>query len=499
MEYLPGEDVSTILSASRRRREHLPLGAALKIVADAARGLHYAHEMKDEHGAPLHIVHRDISPSNLYVTYEGQVKVLDFGVAKAATQVVHTDAGRVKGKHQYMAPEQARGEEVDRRADVFALGVTLYEALTLVRPFARPNDLAVLKAITEGTHEPIRKLRPDLPAEVEAVVVRAMARTPGERFQTAGELAGALEHFLEGHTSSTSAAGLAALMRDLMGDERIERRTRIRSASAYARKLQTSVGADGSSPLTPSSSGGDPGSSSSGRWEPLVVRPRRSTVLLAVLGAVLAAAAIGTVRVFTVAPPDPPRGADRAMARIRLSVAEGRLRDVAVGELETAYRFFPDDTRLPALRQDVAEALREEGTRELRAGRIGPAIEALELSLHVNPDAVATAQLQAAPAGLVRPRRGHGPGSRRNVDRPVRVPEREERGADDEGGLARSGGALREGREAPVHRGRVGARLRRPGEARLSLRPRTRGGTLPGGRRRARSGALGEEGWVRDG
>ena len=117
-------------------------------------GLHFAHDFTNEAGQPLHIVHRDISPSNLYVTYQGQVKVLDFGIAKAASRLVQTRTGVVKGKYIYMAPEQAQGKDVDRRADVFSLGVSLYESLTNVRPFARENDLAVLNALLQGDFMP---------------------------------------------------------------------------------------------------------------------------------------------------------------------------------------------------------------------------------------------------------------------------------------------------------------------------------------------------------
>ena len=178
MEYLAGEDFSSTLRQAGKKRQYTPMPITLRVLVDAARGLHYAHDFTNEEGQPLHIVHRDISPSNLYVTYQGQVKVLDFGIAKAASRVVQTRTGVVKGKYIYMAPEQAQGKEVDRRADVFSLGVSLYESLTNVRPFARENDLAVLNALLQSDFMPPASLRRDIPPELEAVVLKALALRP---------------------------------------------------------------------------------------------------------------------------------------------------------------------------------------------------------------------------------------------------------------------------------------------------------------------------------
>ncbi|MBL9039185.1 MAG: serine/threonine protein kinase, partial [Archangium sp.] len=141
MEYLAGEDMSAIIRTCASRRSLVPLPIALRIVADAARGLHFAHTVTDANGRPMNIVHRDVSPSNVFVTYTGQVKVLDFGIARAESRVSTTKAGVVKGKYQYMSPEQAAALPVDGRSDVYSLGVCLYEAVTNTRPFARDTDL----------------------------------------------------------------------------------------------------------------------------------------------------------------------------------------------------------------------------------------------------------------------------------------------------------------------------------------------------------------------
>jgi serine/threonine-protein kinase len=227
MEYLAGEDFSTTVRLAGRRRQYVPLPVVARVLIDAARGLHYAHEFTNEQGQPLHVVHRDVSPSNLYLTYQGQVKVLDFGIAKAESRLVHTRTGVVKGKYMYMAPEQAQGKEVDRRADVFALGVSLYEAITHVRPFARENDLAVLNALMNGDFQPPRALRPDLPEELEAIILKAMAFKPEDRYATAADFADALEAFLAANLSASGTSVLAAFLRGHFGDERFTEKTRI--------------------------------------------------------------------------------------------------------------------------------------------------------------------------------------------------------------------------------------------------------------------------------
>ncbi len=234
MEYLAGEDFSTVLRTAGRRREYVPLNVTVRVIIDAAMGLHFAHEFADEEGKPLKLVHRDISPSNVFVTYQGQVKLLDFGIAKAESRVTNTTAGVVKGKYMYMAPEQARGIGVDRRADIFSLGVSLYEALTNVRPFAHDSDLAILNAVLKGQFTPPRKLRAEIPPELEAVVLKAMATNVEERYQTSAQFAGDLEAFAAGNTSSSGGTQVAMYMRESFGEKRITEKTRIPSLSSLA-------------------------------------------------------------------------------------------------------------------------------------------------------------------------------------------------------------------------------------------------------------------------
>ncbi|WP_037583290.1 serine/threonine-protein kinase, partial [Stigmatella aurantiaca] len=227
MEYLAGEDFSTTLRQAGRKRQYTPIPIVLRVLVDAARGLHYAHEFTNEMGQCLNIVHRDISPSNLYLTYQGQVKVLDFGIAKAESRLAQTRTGVVKGKYIYMAPEQARGDEVDRRSDVFSLGVSLYESLTNVRPFARENDLAILNALLKGDFAPPTTLRREVPKALEAVVLKAMAPRPEARYATAGEFADALERGLADQVPLATHAQLVEYLRGQFGDERFAEKTRI--------------------------------------------------------------------------------------------------------------------------------------------------------------------------------------------------------------------------------------------------------------------------------
>ncbi|MBX7097944.1 MAG: protein kinase [Myxococcaceae bacterium] len=236
MEYLPGEDFSTLLRTAARRREYVPLAISLRVLAEAARGLHFAHSFTDAQGQRLNIVHRDVSPSNIFVTYTGQVKVLDFGIARAESRITQTTAGVVKGKYQYMSPEQARSDVVDCRSDIYSLGVSTYEAVTNTRPFARESDLAILNAVLKNEFRPVRELRPDLPEDVERIIVKALSPDPNDRFQTAEEFAEELERFLAVTTSGGGTSSLATFMAGFFGPERMSSKVSIDSLAQMAKK-----------------------------------------------------------------------------------------------------------------------------------------------------------------------------------------------------------------------------------------------------------------------
>ncbi|MCH9688581.1 MAG: protein kinase [Deltaproteobacteria bacterium] len=193
MEYLHGEDLKAILSAARKANEKLPLELALQIAVGCAAGLHHAHDQTDYSGNPLHIVHRDVSPSNIIVTRQSGVKLIDFGIAKAASDKDHTGVGVLKGKVAYMSPEQCRGEVLDRRSDIFAMGIVMYEMIAMQRPFAGKSVLGTVEKILREQPVPLTQLRPDCPADLEHVVMRALDKDPERRYPTAFEMQEELE------------------------------------------------------------------------------------------------------------------------------------------------------------------------------------------------------------------------------------------------------------------------------------------------------------------
>lgn len=217
MEYIHGEDLRGVLRAQARRGEPLHLRHVLTIGLGAAAGLHHAHERRDYDGRPLGIIHRDVSPSNIIVTFEGGVKVVDFGIAKASTSRHATRPSIRKGKIAYMSPEQCKGAPLDRRSDVFALGIVLHELCTGRRLFAGDNEFAIMNAIVN--HDAIRpsKLRPDLPEGLERIIVRALRRSADERYPDARALQRDLERFSETEGLTPSATALSELLEDLFG------------------------------------------------------------------------------------------------------------------------------------------------------------------------------------------------------------------------------------------------------------------------------------------
>ncbi len=219
MELVHGATVQSLLRRANEQSIAIPLGCALAIVIAACAGLHYAHERVDLGGAPMHIVHRDVAPSNLMVRHDGGVKVLDFGIAKVASQTTATATGVFKGKAGYMSPEQCSDEPLDRRSDVFNLGILLYELTTQRRAFFGDNPVAVLNKIARGRFARPSEIAEDYPAELEAIVLRAMALAPDERQASAQELQLELEAFARAEQLDHSSVALATLMRTLYGEQ----------------------------------------------------------------------------------------------------------------------------------------------------------------------------------------------------------------------------------------------------------------------------------------
>ncbi|WIG96547.1 serine/threonine protein kinase [Myxococcus sp. SDU36] len=212
MEYVRGCSLWELRKRGKELMEPVPPMLVAHIGAEVARGLHYAHRVR-VNGQPLDLVHRDVTPHNVLLSFDGAVKLTDFGIAKAGNKL--TQPGVLKGKFAYMSPEQARGEAVDARTDIFALGVVLWEMLTGGRLFDGDSEVAVLRAVQLSTIPPPARLNPDVPADLDAAVVRALDRDPALRFQTAAEFERALAQCVLTHARSVDDTDLSAFMRRL--------------------------------------------------------------------------------------------------------------------------------------------------------------------------------------------------------------------------------------------------------------------------------------------
>src|ERR1043165_346163 len=218
MEYVHGQDLRAVLAKAGSGGTRIPLELALTVVAGAAAGLHHAHERRGPDGVPLGIVHRDVSPSNIMIGYDGAVKLLDFGIAKATSRSVETQSGIIKGKFAYMAPEQCRGRDVDRRSDVFSLGIILYEISTQHRCFRADSDFDTMHRIVTGDIVRPTRLVQGYPQALEAIVMKALSVDPAQRYQTAGLLLEAVESYAAAARMPLSTVSLGRFMRDMFGD-----------------------------------------------------------------------------------------------------------------------------------------------------------------------------------------------------------------------------------------------------------------------------------------
>lgn len=218
MEYVHGQDLRAILARCGETGRRIPLELGLFIVAAAAAGLQHAHDRKGPDGMPLKIVHRDVSPSNVMIDYDGAVKMVDFGIAKASERSAETQAGTIKGKFAYMSPEQCRGLELDRRSDIFALGIILYETTTQQRAFRAESDFETMQRIVNGRYRKPTSLYPDFPLGLQAIIERALAVDPKARYQHAGELAEAIEQFAVSERMALSSRSMSRFMKELFGE-----------------------------------------------------------------------------------------------------------------------------------------------------------------------------------------------------------------------------------------------------------------------------------------
>lgn len=218
MELILGHDLSTLIRRLRRQGDVMPLALAVGLARDVAAGLCHAHELLDEHGQPLNIVNRDVSPGNIMIGFDGAVKLIDFGIAQTTIDVKN-QIGTIKGKLSYMSPEQVRGLPVDARSDVFSLGTVLYEMLTGVHVFHDEGDFATMERVRRAECPPASAHNPAVDAELDDILQRAMARELSMRFSTSRDLWRALKEYLAGRGLTPTQADVAAYLRTVFGAE----------------------------------------------------------------------------------------------------------------------------------------------------------------------------------------------------------------------------------------------------------------------------------------
>lgn len=219
MEYLYGKDLRQIMKKIASFSTIIPMSLVIRIISDLCAGLHHAHLKVDNKGNPLKIIHRDVSPPNIIITYDGIAKIIDFGIAKAETKIYQTRVGVLKGKYSYMSPEQVTGMDLDYRSDIFSVGIILYELTTGRRLFKLDTDILILQAISEGNVPPPSSVIPNFPQELEEIILKTLNRDREKRFQTCKELQNALETFAVKNSLISTPQELSDFLRKIFSDE----------------------------------------------------------------------------------------------------------------------------------------------------------------------------------------------------------------------------------------------------------------------------------------
>ncbi len=222
MEYISGRDMSRIIPKAEKAGISFPMIYALRIASNVCEGLYFAHTKGDAYGNPLNIVHRDITPENILVSFSGTVKIVDFGIAKANTQLEQTRAGEIKGKLSYMSPEQCMGHQLDARSDIFSFGSVIYEWITGYKLFTGENEMAILKSIIDGKIYPPSYFKEDVPEAVERILMKALEKDKTKRYQSAWEMQFDIDTYLASSEFTPSNIHLSNFLKQIFGDE-IER------------------------------------------------------------------------------------------------------------------------------------------------------------------------------------------------------------------------------------------------------------------------------------
>jgi hypothetical protein len=239
MEYIHGKDIADIIRILRDRNLAAPQELACHIFIEVLNGLDYAHRLADPYGVTLDLIHRDMSPHNIILSYEGEVKIADFGIAKATSTTVHTTGGVLKGKYSYMSPEQANGKTMDHRSDIFSLAICFYELLTLTKMFHAESDLAVLEMVRETKLVHPREIDESIPEELEDILLKALEKNPTDRYATAGEMRDELERFLFASNLHFSTAWLAGFMHEIFREDLDREKTELAEEHETTQKLRS--------------------------------------------------------------------------------------------------------------------------------------------------------------------------------------------------------------------------------------------------------------------
>jgi serine/threonine-protein kinase len=229
MEYIEGDTLARVLAKASQQGQRVPLGIVLRVALDLLAGLHAAHELRDGSGMPVNLVHRDVSPQNVLLGFDGIARITDFGVARAASRLSATRVGQLKGKVAYMAPEQAQGmDEIDRRADLFSAGVVIWEALASRRLFKAENEAATLARVMTTAVPALTLMSPEISTKLSDAVMRALERQPSARYATAGDFADALEAAAANTLRIATPRELGAYVEGLLNDEAETQREAVR-------------------------------------------------------------------------------------------------------------------------------------------------------------------------------------------------------------------------------------------------------------------------------
>ena len=241
MEHVDGKDMRTVLERCRTKKKPIPPEHAAYVAAEVGSALHAAHSAIDSRGRPLRIIHRDVSPSNIICSYAGEVKLCDFGIAKATLSRVTTKTGVIKGKVKYMSPEQALGRKLDHRSDVFSLGSCLYEMLTRIPPFTATNEMDLLIKVRDAKYRPVGEITPGIPPELESITDKCLTRSRANRYQTAAEAETDLRAFLRKYMPNYSRSHLGRFIRKMFATE-IERELRMLEEYVLDEEVSDDVG-----------------------------------------------------------------------------------------------------------------------------------------------------------------------------------------------------------------------------------------------------------------